>query len=177
MDDIQTWLYIIIGIIYFIVRSVRKKQPEKPSSPTVERDQSHRPENERRKPLTFDELLKEFTEGGRQEEEANKPLTEEVEEIEEETFSNREEEENFRGEGENRKFADEESKRIYEESIRKAEGHELEFEPNQKYQSKLQTIHRDEDGIVDASEIREMFDEPEDARKAVILSEILQRKY
>jgi hypothetical protein len=63
MDNIKIWIYVIIGVIYLLSR-LRKKQPEPPQgedtrpSRNFEPTQSYQPKT---KPLTFDELLKEIT--------------------------------------------------------------------------------------------------------------------
>jgi len=65
MDNYKIWIYVIIGVIYLLSR-LRKKQP---ASPEPEERQPSRdfgktesyPEKPR--PLTFDELLREITEG------------------------------------------------------------------------------------------------------------------
>jgi hypothetical protein len=59
MDNYKIWIYVIIGVIYLLSR-LRKKQPEpqgrEDSQPS--RDFTPTPKS---KPLTFDELLKEIT--------------------------------------------------------------------------------------------------------------------
>ena len=44
-------------------------------------------------------------------------------------------EESIRLEGERRTFADDESRKVYEESIKMAEGADLEFKPDEHYRS------------------------------------------
>ncbi len=176
MDDIQTWIYIIIGIIYFIVRSMKKKAPD-PSDQPLPKSKSPQPSgSERRKPLTFEELLKEFTDPqAAQEKEADVEVLEEIDEPEREKTK-----EDFAKEGSVRRFSDEESKRVYEESIKKAEGYQLDYNTDDKYHSeKLIGIphnHEEEEDTL-AEDIKEMFNDPEDSRKAIVLSEILNRRY
>ncbi len=173
MDDIQTWLYVIIGLIYFIVRAVKKKKPIPPSTESQQRTSSQGSATERRKPLTFEELLKEFTEP--QGNQANEEDYEEAEEIAQEKTK-----EDFAQEGSTRRFSDEESRKIYEESIKKAEGFELKYDADEDYHSeKLKSIfhdHEEEEDTI-ADEVREMFSDPQDAKKAIILGEILNRRY
>jgi hypothetical protein len=63
MDNIKIWIYVIIGVVYLLSR-LRKKQPEPQERQDAQpsRDlaptQSYQPKS---KPLTFDELLKEIT--------------------------------------------------------------------------------------------------------------------
>lgn len=176
MDDIQTWIYIIIGIIYFIVRSLKKKAPDPSDQPIPKSGGSQPVDTERRRPMTFEELLKEFTDPQGSREEAQET---EVLEEEEEPARDRQKEE-FIEEGKTRRFSDEESRRVYEESIKKAEGYEIEYNTDNKYHSeKLIAIPHDHEEEEDtlADDIKEMFDDPSDARKAIILSEILNRRY
>lgn len=71
MDNIQFWLYLIVGAIYLISRMKKKSQPEEPQDmPTYEPEKPvRRFEQPVAKPaptakaLTFEELLREITEG------------------------------------------------------------------------------------------------------------------
>lgn len=64
--DFQFWLYIIIGIIYILGRILKKQEPEQPKEPRESHQEGHRrpakPVENQPKPLTFEELLKELTE-------------------------------------------------------------------------------------------------------------------
>lgn len=70
MDDLQFWLYVIIGVIYLITQ-VRKKSkqqqnipPSKPAqeSTTADWQMESRQSTPEKKPMTFEELLREITE-------------------------------------------------------------------------------------------------------------------
>lgn len=69
MDNIQFWLYVIVAVIYLIsaARKKAKKQnqpedfPETTSRPTAR--QYDEPATQKPKPITFEELLREITEG------------------------------------------------------------------------------------------------------------------
>ncbi len=173
MDDIQTWIYIIIGIIYFVIRSLKKKAPDPSEQGPSQSSGPQRSDSERRKPLTFEELLKEFTDpqAGRESEEVD----DDIEEAEPEKTKA-----DFAKEGSVRRFSDEESRRVYEESIKQAEGFDLEYSTDDDYHTeKLTAIRHDheEEEETFAGEIKEMLSDPEDARKAIILGEILNRRY
>jgi hypothetical protein len=64
--DFQFWLYVIIGVIYFLSRVLKKKEPQPQNDANQPRPERQRevstPVSERPKPLTFEELLKEITE-------------------------------------------------------------------------------------------------------------------
>jgi hypothetical protein len=167
MDDFSFWWYIIAAVIYFLTRGKKKK--EQPNS---------RPGSEnnppKSQPKSFEDLLREITEGRTQEEQPT--YKQEPIEIEEEEV----EEDNRRLEGERRAFADDESRKVYEESIKMAEGADLEFEPDEKYKTPrlfkgLEKQQEEKEWSI-ADEIRDGLNSSE-AKKAVIYSEILNRKY
>lgn len=177
MDDIQTWIYVIVGLIYFIVRAVKKNKPIPPNTSDQDSQNPQRADSERRKPLTFEELLKEFTDP-----QSTQSREEEVEEIEDVKEEERERtKEDFAQEGSVRRFSDEESRRVYEESIKKAEGFQLKYEADDDYHSeKLKNILHDHEDVEEDStvdDVREMLSNPQDAKKAIILGEILGRRY
>jgi hypothetical protein len=64
--DIQFWLYIIIGVIYFLSRVLKKQEPqpdkEANQNKPVESRQATGQYSEKPKALTFEELLREITE-------------------------------------------------------------------------------------------------------------------
>ncbi len=166
MDE-QIWFYIIAALIYFFTRKKKKPQP-KPSQQSRQTSE----QKPQQKPVSFEELLREITEG-RVEEEPEKTI--EVEEEPEEIVSEREE---FKKEGRTRSFADDESRRIYEESIKRAEEIDHEFKPSEHYHTGSLVRKKDEvEETSLADEIREDLKSPDSARKAIIYSEILTRKY
>ncbi|MEQ8904197.1 hypothetical protein [Ekhidna sp.] len=167
MDDFSFWWYIIAAVIYFLTRGKKKK--EQPNS---------RPGSENNPPKTqpksFEDLLREITEGRQEEPEPVKQEPVEIKDVSEE------EEDSRRLEGERRVFADAESRKVYEESIKMAEGAELEFEPDEHYKTprlfKGLDKETEEKEWSIADEIRDGLNTSE-AKKAVIYSEILTRKY
>lgn len=166
MDDFSFWWYIIAAVIYFLTRNKKKPQNSRPGTENTP------PPSQR--PKSFEELLREITEGPQAEVEFEEPKQVPVVIDEPKT------EEAFKHEGERRVFADEESRRIYEESIKMAEGTDLKFEKDEHF--KTPTLFK---GLADADkESDELatdlvvadFDADE-ARKAFIYSEIFNRKY
>lgn len=167
MDDFNFWWYIIAAVIYFLTRAKKKKQPNKPSRPGSENSPPTRPKS-------FEELLREITEGTPSEEE--EPVQEPVE------IKPRREPEpvkpkSYENEGRRRAFADEESKRVYEESIKMAEGADIEFAPNENFKSNR--LFRDKSEESEPSYAEELMDgfDADEAKKAIIYSEIFNRKY
>ncbi len=166
MDDFSFWWYIIAAVIYFLTRGKKKK--EQPNS---------RPGSENNpppsQPKSFEDLLREITEGRKEEEPSYKQEPVEITQEEEE-------EDNHAFEGERRVFADDESRKVYEESIKMAEGADLKFEPAEQFKEPrlfkgVSSIEDEEEHTI-ADEIRDGLNTSE-AKKAVIYSEILNRKY
>ena len=175
MDE-QIWFYIIAAVIYFLTRGKKKKQNQKPApNQRAQRPtESSRPQQTQR-PVSFEDLLKEITEA-REEEPAKEIVVEESEPVKVERVL-REEKKTRR----ERHFADDESRRIYEESIARAQehepGHDHKFEPDDDYVSRKMFKTGEKAEPTFADKIRESLQSKEDAKKAIIYSEILSKKY
>lgn len=69
MDNIKIWVYLIIGGVYVVswfLKKSREAAKNQPTKPTTRRDrdfQDTEPYSERPKQLTFEELLQEITQG------------------------------------------------------------------------------------------------------------------
>ena len=173
MDDIQFWLYLAFAAIYFITRMMKKKNAPEPTQSAEEK--SEHPER-RTRPVSFEDLLKEFTEG-KQESEPEAPRPVEARQlVKEREWVAQQKPKEFE-EGRTRRFADEESRRVYEESIRLAEGSDLEFKRDEHFKSKMQRQQDEGDQQSLGADIKSMLQDADSAKKAVILSEILNRKY
>ncbi|MEO9869643.1 hypothetical protein [Ekhidna sp.] len=167
MDDFNFWWYIIAAVIYFFTR--KKKKKDQPNS---------RPGSEKNPPSTqpksFEDLLKEITEGRSVEDEEDLIIKQEPVVIED-----TQEAESISLEGERRSFADAESRKVYEDSIKMAEGADLTFERDEHFATSS-LFKGSKDGEEEewsiADEIRDGLNSSE-AKKAVIYSEILTRKY
>lgn len=183
MNNIQIWIYLIAGAIYIIAKVLKNSnQPAKPV-------QKSRPSTGQRPasgaPKTFEELLREFTE--EREEKPAPPVVLQTprhgaESLrEKELEKERQREADYAKEGANRQYttlADTEAKRIYEESIKRAEGARLEFEPDSHFSSsRLKTRQPQPTSPALADTISHMLATADGAKKAVILSEIFNRKY
>ena len=171
MDDFNFWWYIIAAVIYFLTRSKKKKpQESRPGS------ENNPPSTQR--PKSFEELLREITEGARTEEAPKESKQEPVVITQPESPPKEQDQEAIRLEGERRAFADEESRRVYEESIKMAEGADIAFERDEHFrQSRLfRGDPQEEDERSYAVELMDGFDADE-AKKAIIYAEILNRRY
>ncbi len=177
MDNIEFWIYIIFALIYFIGRGLRSKPKPKPGQKqprAAETEERQSPDS-----MTFDELLEEIT-GKKSLEEKPAPQTKPIKEAKPRAVEVKPPPKEKFEEGRSRKFADEESRRVYEESIRRAASTKVEYEPDKKFaKSKLfqDPSKKEVERNPLAEEIQEMLQSPESARKAIILQEILNRKY
>ena len=128
----------------------------------------------------FDELLREVT--GETQLGLPRPIEQTPIEIAKEEKQKEEVEDSFRLEGERRAFADDESRKIYEASIKQAAGYDIKFQPDEHFkESGLFEKGKQASGVGEeeytiADEIRDGFSSDE-ARKAIIYSEILNRRY
>ncbi|MEQ9403744.1 MAG: hypothetical protein RIM99_09180 [Cyclobacteriaceae bacterium] len=164
MEDYKIIWYILAAVVYFLTRSKKKKAPA-PRPGTENNPPKQAPAK------SFEDLLKEIT---------GEALPEEPELIVEEPIKKEPKEpvEEMRLEGERRAFADEESRRVYEESIKRAEGFDIEYKPDEHYREPriFKEEKNEEAEYTFADEIRDGLNTTE-AKKAVIYSEILARKY
>lgn len=182
MDDFQTILYIVVGLLYFLSRGIKKKKPPVKPNRQVGEAGEEQDQNRPPKALTFEELLKEFTEGKEAEEveEASPPppptRSEPPHRSRSPLTSRREEDDDEIAQPARRRFADEDSRRIYEQSIKSAENLKSDHSSESSYGFKRYEDHSEEETTAGA-EIAEILKEEDGARKAIILSEILNRKY
>ncbi|MFY0600658.1 MAG: hypothetical protein JXR03_13380 [Cyclobacteriaceae bacterium] len=180
MDNIQFWVYLAFGAIYLITRMMKKKKGE--NQPEGSADQST--ERSYKKPVSFEDLLKEFTQvedvEPQEDEYADQQRRIEEARAEEESLQKQKEEEeidSINQDHTHRRFADDESREIYEKSIVQAEGADLSFERDEHFKTKLNRQEEVEEGSTIGSEILASLQDADQAKKAVILSEILNRKY
>lgn len=177
MDDLGTWLYIIAAIIYFIVRNNKKKnQKNTPTPSSQNRPQKTQPTK------SFEELLKEITEGTFGESGNDDTQKKEQEDDHPEPKPAPAYTREINREGTTRSFSDEESKRVYEASVKMAEGADLDFAPDNDYKnpSLFEMYSKGKTSSIKtnkfAAEIRSGL-QGKSAKKAIIYSEILNRKY
>ena len=171
MEDLQLWVYIVFGIIYVVSRALKKKQPSKPGHSPLETEDEVSGRPTRRQPASFEELLREITAQNEP-----KEVEEEVVTVEEVSKSTSEPKQDFSLEGEKRHFSDDESRKIYERSIAAASNSDQEDISNTIPKVRLQKQESATSSSF-SSDIKDMLANPTSARKAVILSEIFQRKY
>jgi hypothetical protein len=162
MEDIQIILYIILAVIAILSRVFKANKQAKQSAPPASGQEGSS------KPVkSFEDLLREFTEGPTQ-----RPAPAPIYELEEE-----EEEDDY--------FAqrDAEAQRIFQESIytpavssmESLERNEGLSDSEREFRRFAEFDKQEEAGI--AADIHHILSEVDGAKKAVVLSEILNRKY
>ena len=181
MNDLEIYIYIALAVIYFLSRAFRKKNPAKPpgrpSQTSSQKDNDHSTKTE--KPLTFEDLLREFT--GQKDE----PVPEtRVEEIEEENYESLEqeyinaEEQPYSTEYEN---YDESQYKSYEEVYGKGEHMKTldeQIQINEPVRKRFNEYKiKEELNVHKASRFRELLKNKDSLKDAIILKEILDRKY
>ncbi|MDE0472478.1 MAG: hypothetical protein OXH57_11110 [Ekhidna sp.] len=165
MDDFNFWWYILAAVIYFLTRR-KKKQPQKGSAPNTE----NTPQKNQR-PKSFEELLQEITGGNQPELPKQEPV-----EIKTEKKQLSEDEKAIQGEEEERVFTDDESRHVYEESVRMAEKADSPFGRDDHFKEPRLFQEKDDNKKSYFEELMDGFDTDE-AKRAVIYSEILNKKY
>ena len=176
--DVQFWIYIIIGVIWFLAKLLKK--PEQPPEEAQETRPTRRPASqtttEKPKPLTFEELLREITEAKQPPRPVLQPAPPQRRY---ESFDDdlHDEAQSLEEVGRN----DEEIFKKYEEA------------KSQVFQrSSLEDTLRLQDTVMDYGKFKEfevkktrklsddyleIFRNPEGLRQAVVMSEILKRKF
>ena len=164
MDDYQTILYIIIGVIYLLARILKRKKPQVPL-PKVEGEILEADEKgpERKRPLSFDQLIKEIS-GGKTPEE---PETI-AEPIKHEPISQP-------------AVPDATAEATYEESIKTAKRLKKKSSKSKALVEEPRIFEEfdTEEGESDflAEDIRRSLKNNWDIKKAIVINEILTRKY
>jgi hypothetical protein len=180
MDSFQFWLYVIIGVIYFISR-MRKKQagqageaPENRQGPARERERV-RPANPDKgtgpKAFTFEELLKEITESKTPREpepvvDYDDDLQDEIQDLEDVEYDYRRDDETFATYEEAKKQA---FLRPSLEETMKVGDTVVNFGKFKEFEARV------ERNI--AKEYLKELRNPSSVRKAVVMSEILRPKF
>jgi len=172
MDNIEILIYLIFGIIYFLSRAFRKKRTKTPQ-PAQTTEETKR----EKRPASFEELLEEFTSKKDQETE-EEDQDDEYKPVYQET-SVRE-----KDRGEKRRpssYEDAESKQVFEDSIKEAKRYFQSDDDSEKSLLKDKSFddiyHKKKKDNKLAREIRNSLRDPNGARKAIIYSEILKRRY
>ncbi len=180
MDNPEILFYILFGLIYFLTRGKKKKKnlPPKPKSVAPPSK-----ENEEEMPsLSFEELLKQLTGQGKPGKPAE-PEPEEVVEVKESIeVSDRQYKpvdwtKDHMGETLISTFEEEAIKKRYEEATADQSLETIGELKDTKPGSGRFLKYKIEEKYSMAAEIKEMLTDPDDIKKAVILNEVLARKF
>jgi hypothetical protein len=175
MDSFQFWLYVIIAVIYLLSRARKKKADESPGpiDANDERPLSSPPPGDRPKQLTFEELLKEITESKQQPPTREEPVVDYDENLEEEEKDLEDVEYDYRKQNKTYEVYEEAKKQAFlrpslEETM-KVQDTVVSFSKFKEFESGSETNL--------ASEYLKDFHDPDGFKKAVVMSEILKRKF
>lgn len=161
--DLENLVYVALAVIYFLSRVFKKRK----QAPTESPEESSQPQPGKR-PVSFEDLLKEFG--------VDKGVEEQKEEKDEvDDFQEEKETDEYRS-----RYEDEEAQSVYEKSIKEVEltSEKEEAESNKGLVFKEFKPYQEEDDSNEfASEIRELLQSEDGGKKAIVLGEILNRKY
>lgn len=183
--DLPIWLYIIFGIIYLISR-LRKKPaeqsdfpeygPENPA-PNPGKSQPGRGDQELPKQMTFEELLREISEGKTEKQPAKKVVPAPVYESYEDVSSNEERDLEL----DPQEYENDKVHQVYEEAKRQAFVRpSLEETLNLKDTDTTFGRFKEFEKVPQRNLVLDYlseFRDPEGLKKAVVMSEILKRKF
>ncbi len=176
MDDLQLYIYLALAIIYFIARALKPAKKAKPpvGRQTMEEEESAPSAPSGERPLSFEELLKEFT-GQKQ----SKPSPRQEEKSEKETVEVAMTDNEYR---------------TYDEYDDYKTGEYAQYEQQYKPARELKTIDEQvsleepiekafeeyeiqQEGLIRAKKYRDLLTSQDTLKDAIILREILQPKY
>lgn len=182
--DLQFWIYLIIAIIYLVSRAMKKTEnrpkdiPDYKPGRQVRHDPSPPPPMEKTKPLTFEELLREITEAKQPKRPVYEPVESSPEVVDYDEQIGEEEQdletiEDYRSK--------DKVSQDYEEAKRQAF-----FRPSLEETMNVRDTKMDfgKFKVFEKEQQRNLleeyainFQDPNELRKAVIMSEILNRKF
>jgi len=164
--DFKILLYIIFFVIYILAKTLKKSKSKQ--SPKRPRPKIDAETQEAEPTMTFEDIFRGLTNDKKKEKPEPVEVINEIEEFESNYPS------------------DDEIQEVYKESLRQAEKsktleqivYDNAKEKRVAIQEHEESTRRDvEERFTLASELGEMLKNPEDARKAIVLKEILDRKY
>lgn len=175
MEDSKLWWYIILGAIYFLSKFLKKKKaanaPDIETEEIEDAEQQMEPSSKRKAPSSLEDILKELTEQSSQPKEIKpEPIPDPIPERKPqpiETYSR-----------EPRPLP---SSMRNIEAVREDE--EIDIVPHKQLQRDKPVYERSSKFAIQeeqndvAEEIHEIFQQEDGPRKAIILSEILNRRY
>lgn len=183
MGDFQFWLYIIIGVIYLVARMMKKQAPKEPTDfpdgrPEQPATRFEPPQAKPRPPaktLTFEELLREITESKAPPQKTVPPkeefvdydedLKNEVQDLEDVNYD-------YRNDKVAKEFEAAEQRAFMHRSLEET----MSVKDTSTKFEKFKVFEQDRQSNLVDSYLSDFYD-PEGLKKAIIMSEILQRKF
>jgi len=159
MDDIQLIIYLAFLGLYFLTRALSKRKKSK--ARPARRQTSEKTSTS---PVSFEDLLRDFVGDDKKKQPKEEIIEPEIETVPE-----------FEGDYP----SDDEIDEVYKKSVSEAQR----FKPLDKtieiapVSTKFKGYREEIEENTLADEVREMFGNLDDARKAIVLKEILDRKY
>jgi hypothetical protein len=176
MDSFQFWLYVIIGLIYLVSRMRKKKADQSPGPVDANEEKpfnSTRHEGNKPKQLSFEDLLKEITESKQQRQPMEEPVVDYDENLEEEEKDLEDVEYDYRKQNKTYEVYEEAKKQAFYrpslEETMKLQDTVVNFGKFKEFEKRAETN-------VAAEYLKEFLD-PVGLKKAVVMSEILKRKF
>jgi hypothetical protein len=176
MDSFQFWLYVIIGVIYLVSRARKKKADQSPGPVDANEQKpfsSTRQEGNKPKQLSFEDLLKEITESKQQRQPMEEPVVDYDENLEEEEKDLEDVEYDYRKQNKTYEVYEEAKKQAFYrpslEETMKLQDTVVNFDKFKEFEKRAETNL--------AAEYLKEFHDPDGLKKAVVMSEILKRKF
>jgi hypothetical protein len=176
MDSFQFWLYVIIGVIYLVSRARKKKADQSPGPVDANEKKpfsSTRHEGNKPKQLSFEELLKEITESKQQRQPMEEPVVDYDENLEEEEKDLEDVEYDYRKQNKTYEVYEEAKKQAFYrpslEETMKLQDTVVNFGKFKEFEKRAETNL--------AAEYLKEFHDTDSLKKAVVMSEILKRKF
>ena len=177
MDDYKIWFYLILGIIYVLSKALKKPKGQSTSNPDSTYSETSQREPAE-KPLSFEELLREITEGKKPASQpAQKPLpTTQYVDYDDDIPDEEQDLEDINYDYKNEDKIYETYEKAKKEAFNRPSLEEtLKLQPMSEF-GRFKEFEDNEKNTV-LSEYSEAFNDPEGVKKAFVLSEIFNRKY
>ncbi|HET8859529.1 hypothetical protein [Marivirga sp.] len=177
MEDYKILIYLVLSILYFLFKGRGKKK--KPVTRTEERPQANPEETrEKRKPKSFEELLAELSGDNQSNEQTTYSDDDEI--SSKKDFSKKVDKRPLNQEVSKEEYenADDTLKELYRKGEKLKSIDELvDIKKIETQSSRFAEFEVKNEENTFAKEIREGLSDPENAKKAIVYAEILNRKY
>lgn len=176
MEDYKFLIYLALSILWFLFRNKKKKPKNQRPNPQQGREEQS---SQEKRPKTFEEILQELSGGSSEKSESPQPVPEKRPETSYEfdqevrSYDDQVEE----GIPMDNSYMDDTLKDLYKKGEQLKSIDELVDIEKVETSSRFKSFEEEEEDNSFATDIKRSLSEPESAKKAIILSEILNRKY